>query len=132
MKKEERDAWTKRYEGIETGTPIKPQNKFHAVKTGMLGKVLDSGREAGRYLDLSLLQAAKQISNLKRQVPFAVMITPRHGGIPIFICQWFADFTYTDERGNEIYEDAKGVKTKDYILKKKLVEAYYAIKITEV
>src|ERR1035437_5040587 len=98
----DRDAWTKKLEGVATNTTLRPRNKFNAVKTPMLGKVLDSGREAGRYLDLSMLQAAKKISNLKRQVPYAVMVAPRNGGIPIFICQWFADFTCNDDKGEEI------------------------------
>ena len=46
---------------------------------------------------------------------------------------YVADFVYTDaETGENIVEDAKGVRTKDYIIKRKLMLAVHSIKVKEV
>ena len=43
------------------------------------------------------------------------------------------DFTYVDKRTGEfIVEDTKGLKTKDYIIKRKLMLYHYGIRIREV
>lgn len=47
--------------------------------------------------------------------------------------EYVADFVYTNtETGEYIVEDAKGVRTKDYILKRKLMLAVHSIRIKEV
>lgn len=44
-----------------------------------------------------------------------------------------ADFQYQDAKtGNLVVEDTKGVRTKDYIIKRKLMLSVYDIKIKEV
>lgn len=44
-----------------------------------------------------------------------------------------ADFKYQDSRSGElIVEDTKGVRTKDYIIKRKLMLSVYGIKIREI
>jgi hypothetical protein len=45
--------------------------------------------------------------------------------------RYYADFEYY-ENDEYIVEDVKGVKTSVYKLKKKLIEAQYKIRITEV
>ena len=46
---------------------------------------------------------------------------------------YVADFQYHDARTGElIVEDTKGVKTKDYIIKRKLMLKEYGIKIKEI
>lgn len=92
-------------------------------------KVIDgiefaSTREARRYQDLAMMQSAKQIFELRRQVPFAIEIKGIH------CCDWVADFVYLRE-GVRIVEDSKGHRTEVYKLKKKLVEAYYGFQILE-
>jgi len=47
-------------------------------------------------------------------------------------CSYIADFVYNDEDGDLIVEDTKGIKTKDYIIKRKLMLYVHGIKITEV
>ncbi|MFX7845371.1 hypothetical protein ABTK14_24240 [Acinetobacter baumannii] len=42
-----------------------------------------------------------------------------------------ADFVYKDANGNTVVEDTKGVRTKEYILKRKLMLRVYGIRITE-
>jgi hypothetical protein len=96
--------------------------KYHNIKTEVDGHVFDSRREAERYGELRLLYAARQIAVLMIQVPF-----PLTGGI-----MYIADFVYYDLARKEfIVEDAKGVKTKEYLLKKILMREI-GIEIQEV
>ena len=44
---------------------------------------------------------------------------------------YYADFVYCQD-GELVVEDAKGVKTKEYIIKRKLMLSVYGIKIKEV
>lgn len=46
--------------------------------------------------------------------------------------EYVADFVYFDEQGQLVVEDAKGVRTKDYILKRKLMLWVYGIRVKEV
>ena len=45
---------------------------------------------------------------------------------------YIADFTYNDENGLRVVEDAKGMKTKEYIIKRKLMLHIHGIRIKEV
>ena len=45
--------------------------------------------------------------------------------------KYVADFMY-EENGQQVIEDAKGVRTKEYILKRKLMLYRYGIRIREV
>ena len=48
-------------------------------------------------------------------------------------CSYIADFKYQDARtGQLVVEDTKGVKTKDYIIKRKLMLWVHGIKINEI
>lgn len=113
------------------------RSKYGAVKTDANGIRFDSGKEAKRYLELAMLQAAKEISGLKLQPEFRIDI-PSSGtfnGMPpmIHIASYFADFEYV-ENGVRVVEDvkSKATATPVYRLKKKLVEALYGLKIREV
>ena len=46
-------------------------------------------------------------------------------------CSYIADFVYM-ERGEKVVEDVKGVKTKDYIIKRKLMLFIHGIKVREI
>lgn len=99
--------------------------KYGNKKKMVNGLTFDSTREATRYQDLALMQHAKHIKELRRQVRFPIYMGK------IFICEWVADFTYATADECKIVEDSKGFKTDVYKLKKKLVEAQYGIKIKE-
>ena len=102
-------------------------SKYGNQKTEIDGFVFDSKREANRYQELKLLERAGEIENLELQPKYSVDINRKH------ICNYFADFRYFDKRnGVTITEDAKGMKTDVYKIKKKLVEAIYSITIVEV
>jgi hypothetical protein len=101
------------------------RSKYGAEPVTIDGRRFDSKLEAGRYLDLRRLQRAGVISELVCQPEFPVEIN----GIRCFVYR--ADFQYTDENGRTIFEDAKGVSLPLYRLKKRIVEAYFGITITE-
>jgi hypothetical protein len=86
-----------------------------------------SGREADRCRDLELLCAAGKITNLQKQVKF-VLIPKQNGERSV---SYIADFTYFDEDGHFVVEDAKGFRTPMYRLKKKMMLFFHNIKIKE-
>ena len=97
-------------------------NKYKNIKTEYNGVIYDSRKEATRAQELDLLLKAGIISNLQRQVSFPIVIN----GKKVF--SYIADFVYT-EKGKQVVEDVKGVKTAIFNLKKKCVEAEYGIEI---
>jgi Flp pilus assembly CpaF family ATPase len=99
------------------------KNKYNAKKTNVDGITFDSRREANRYGELKTLLKSGLISDLELQVPFPCVINSKK------ICSYKADFVYTQD-GKRIIEDVKGFMTRDFKLKKKLVEALHNIEIT--
>ena len=102
-------------------------NKYNARKTEYNGMTFDSRKELTRYKELELLERAGEISNLRRQVEFELI--PKQPGERKAV--YTADFVYT-ENGKEIVEDVKGMKTRDYIIRRKLMLWRHGIKIREV
>ena len=45
---------------------------------------------------------------------------------------YIADFVYRDKDGNEVVEDVKGVRTRVYVIKRKLMLWRHGIRIREV
>ena len=122
------------------------RNKYQAIKTVVNGIEFDSRKEARRYQELLLLQRAGVIQDLKMQVKYILIPAQyetfeRYGkngqrlkdGQRVLEkeCSYLADFVYT-ENGKEIVEDKKGVKTKDYIIKRKLMLWIHGIRVKEV
>ena len=107
--------------------------KYGNRKTAVDGIVFDSLHEANRWRDLRLMQSAGVISGLDRQVSFELMPNVRtRDGKMIRGIKYIADFVYTDEYGRRIVEDAKGMQTEVYKLKKKMMLWIYGIEIQEV
>jgi hypothetical protein len=102
------------------------QAKYHNRKVEVDGIKFDSGREASRYRTLWLMLQAGAISDLRLQTPFVCEVNGKR------VCAYYADFTYRTASGERVIEDAKGMKTPVYRLKKKLVEAIHGITIREV
>lgn len=108
-------------------------SKYRAKKTTIDGIVFDSRKEAARWLELKELEKAGEIAVLRRQETF-VLIPEQRGTDGKLIerrCTYKADFVYV-ENGSTVVEDVKGVKTKDYIIKRKLMLWVHGIKIREV
>ena len=120
-------------------------SKYHSTKVEIDGIRFDSKKEAKRYLELSTLEFEGKISNLQRQVRFN-LIPPQYeyiwsdkkgdyikGKCLERQCDYVADFVYFDsETGEKVVEDTKGVRTTDYIIKRKLMLQLYDIRIKEV
>lgn len=108
--------------------------KYGNKKTVRDGRTFDSKHEAGRYTELQLLRRAGKITDLRCQVSFLLIpaqYDENHRCIERS-CKYVADFTYRDENGEFVVEDAKGLKTDVYRIKKKLMLEKYGIKIKEV
>ncbi|MBD5351870.1 MAG: DUF1064 domain-containing protein [Bacteroides sp.] len=116
------------------------KNKYGAKRVGTHA----SQKEHDRANTLKMWQRAGVISNLREQVPYE-LIPAQYGecgtdlkGKPVRVCvekscKYIADFVYTDnETGETIVEDTKGVRTKEYVIKRKLMLFLHGIRIKEV
>lgn len=110
------------------------RTKFGNRKVHYDGMVFDSKKECQRYIELTLLQRAGHIRNLRRQVEYG-LIPPQRGEDGKVIekeCKYVADFVYYDnDTGCEVVEDSKGLRTRDYIIKRKLMLYLHGIRILE-
>jgi hypothetical protein len=122
------------------------QNKYYNKKCTVNGIVFDSRKEARRYQELLLLQRAGVIKSLQRQVKY-VLIPAQYESFERYgkngqeltpgkklierECAYVADFVYVED-GKTVIEDTKGMKTKDYIIKRKLMLHIHGIRIREV
>lgn len=117
-------------------------SKYHSKKVIVDGIEFDSKREAKRYGELLLLEKAGAITDLQRQVKYQLLPAQYR---PVWDkktrkwkdrciereCSYVADFVYQQD-GKTIVEDTKGFKTKDYILKRKMMLYFHGIAIKEV
>lgn len=102
-------------------------SKYRNVRTTVDGITFDSKREAERYGELKTMEAAGVISDLELQPRFPLTVNDERVGT------YVGDFMYHDnEDMRYVVEDAKGVRTDVYKLKRKLVKAIYDITIQEV
>lgn len=124
-----------------------PGNKYRNKKIELDGITFDSKKEARRYQELKLLEKAGQISKLELQKKYILIPAQyetyeryskktgkrlKDGKICIEKeCAYIADFVYF-ENGRLVLEDTKGMKTKEYIIKRKLMLFFYGIRIREV
>lgn len=116
----------------------KKANKYHAQKTVACGIKFDSRREAGRYLDLCVLEKAGKIKNLRRQVKYVLIPSQRKSDGKIEReTSYYADFVYFDcEKQKEVVEDVKGMKMgaayNVFVIKRKLMLERFGIEVLEV
>lgn len=124
-------------------------NKYLNTTTTIGGKKFDSLKERSRWNELNLLQRAGNITDLQRQVKFVLIPTQYEryeryskktgkrlkDGIRVVEkeCSYWADFVYMKD-GKKVVEDTKSeaTKTKDYIIKRKLMLWVHNIRIKEV
>lgn len=99
-----------------------------------------SKREHYRAAQLRLMERAGLISDLREQVPYELIPAQYADGdgsgkrtLLERSCRYIADFVYTDRAtGHTVVEDTKGMRTKEYIIKRKLMLHVHGIRIKEV
>ena len=123
------------------------RRKYGNKKIQAGGQVFDSKKEYKRFCELSLLERAGEITNLQRQVPYLLIPEqrapstevykkgsragqPKPGPVLERRVVYIADFVY-QQNGETVVEDTKGIKTKEYIIKRKLLLYRYGIRIKE-
>lgn len=105
--------------------------KYHNAKVTINGETFDSKKEAARWQELLLLQRAGKISHLNRQVTYELIPSQYIDGKCVErAVKYVADFVYK-ENGNLVVEDTKGMKTPEYVVKRKLLLYTYGIRIRE-
>lgn len=95
----------------------------------------DSVKEYSRWQELKLLLRAGEIYDLQRQVPFVLIPIQKdeRGRVIEREVRYIADFTYRNTSDHRlVVEDTKGMKTKEYILKRKMMLYRNGIRIQEV
>ena len=90
-------------------------SKYHNIKTEADGIAFDSKLEAKRYRELQMLQRAGEIQGFALQPSFLFSSGVRYR----------PDFIICGKDGQIYCEDAKGHKTKEFIIKQKIWESEY-------
>ena len=123
-------------------------SKYRNQRTTVNGIIFDSRREAKRYCELAVLERAGVIQDLQMQKTFVLVPEQREepterykkgihkgewkpGTLIERPITYIADFVY-HEKGQLVVEDAKGLRTKEYIIKRKLMLYIHNIRIKEV
>lgn len=120
----------KEYKALNRGSSHKYGAKFEIID----GIRFPSKAEAKRYGELKLLQAGDLVRDLRVHVEFPIMVNEQ------LICTYEADFVYEGYglkvsgswEWKRIVEDVKGMRTRDYMIKKKLMRAVHGITIMEI
>lgn len=131
-------------------TYYKPKNRKYGNRRAEVdGIAFDSKKEARRWRELTLLQEAGKITDLRRQVKYTLIPAQREfNGREIYTkgrhkgcfkpgkllereVAYYADFVYIAD-GMTVVEDTKGVRTSEYIIKRKLMLWRYGLRIREI
>lgn len=111
------------------------RNKYSNQRIELDGHKFDSLKEARRYQELKLLEKANEISGLRCQVKFELIPPQRdqNGKVIERGVSYYADFVYNDAGSKEtVVEDTKGFRTKEYVLKRKLMLFVHGIRVREI
>lgn len=123
------------------------RSKYGSRKIIYNGMTFDSRKEFKRWIELLDMESSGEIQNLQRQVKFVLIPAQREpdsigkrggiirGKVIERECAYIADFAYIIPDGNKKYlvvEDTKGVRTTDYIIKRKLMLWVHGIQIKEI
>ena len=120
-------------------TDGKNTNKYHARRTGTHA----SRKEHRRAAELQLMQRAGLITGLREQVRYELIPAQyatcgddfKGHTTRVLLerpCAYVADFVYRDSHGRLVVEDTKGVRTREYIIKRKLMLRVHGIRIKEI
>ena len=109
----------------------KNQKLVVPVGNGLV-REFDSRFEAARFQELAFLEKSGVITNLRCQVKYELIPSQKKpDGSTERAVNYIADFVYSDGK-NVIVEDVKGVKTPEYVIKRKLMLQKYGIAVKEI
>lgn len=109
------------------------RSKYRNVRVEVDGIMFDSKREAEHWLSLKAREQAGEIRDLKRQVRYNLICPNPERLIHYTVSEYVADFDYyVVATGEHIVSDAKGHRTREYLLKRKWLELQEGIAIVEV
>lgn len=109
------------------------ENKYKNKKVIYNGIKFDSIKEKNRYMQLLYLEKAGLIKDIKLQYEFELQPAFTLNKKKIRKITYIADFYYYDNNLNDyVVEDAKGIRTDVYKLKKKMFEYKYQKEIIEI
>lgn len=110
------------------------KSKYNAIGVWDDNIYFPSTGENKRYKMLKMLEKAGEISELKVHQVFILQESFKNGKNEVVKKETLnIDFIYKNKNGDQIYEDFKGMLTKDFKIKKALFEKRYfpaTIKIT--
>jgi len=112
-------------------------NKYGAKSVTVNGQAYRSKRELKRHTELQLLERAGLIADLRREVPFELLGSQRRddGSVEQSVT-YVADYVYRDREKSDqlVVEDvkSKATRTRDYIIKRKLMLREHGITIREI
>ena len=112
-------------------TQRRKSNKYNARKTMVCGRTFDSKREADYYLELLARKQAGEIVRIGLQ-PFYTLLEGfvDNTGKRQRAITYTADFFVTYADGHSEVIEVKGMRTRDYLLRKKLF--LYAMRDTDI
>lgn len=93
------------------------KNKYNAKRASFNGKVYHSQMERDDAIFLHALLAEKKISELKEQHKIDIRINDK------LICRHYVDFKVVLPDGREKYIETKGFFTREWQIKRKLIDA---------
>ena len=118
--------------------------KYKNRKVNIDGDVFDSMKEYWRFAELKQMQAEGKITDLQRQVKYILIPAQREpdtigkrGGVKKGKLlerevAYYADFVYRlSDTGTLIVEDTRGMRTTEYIIKRKMMLYFHKIRIKE-
>lgn len=107
---------------------MSPYNKYGNKKLDTPDGKFDSKYEYEEWCRLKLLERGHIISDLQRQVKLDLIPTIRTKKETLQKIIYKADFYYINEEGRKVIYESKGYKTKEYMIKKRLLIREYVIK----
>jgi hypothetical protein len=110
------------------------RNKYGAEPCEIDGRRFDSKAEGRRYLVLKDMARRGEIFDLECQVSFELIPAQVIAGKKERPVRYVCDFRYTRKDGLVVVEDVKSAptKTREFILKRKLMHMVHGIAVVEV
>lgn len=100
------------------------RSKYGNRKVTIDGITFDSVTEGRFYSELKLREKAGEVYEVQMQTPYALTVNGQ------LVCTYKPDFCFYDAIAKrQRVVDVKGVQTKDFIIKKKLMRAVHGIEV---